>query len=46
MLCGRFVLAPPHARLLRRYLPSRLVARTGLAKASLGDQEVAPSCRG
>ena len=39
MLCGRFVLAPPHARLLRRYLPSRLVARTGLAKASPGDQE-------
>lgn len=39
MLCGRFVLAPPHARLLRRYLPSRLVARTGLAKASPSDQE-------
>jgi AraC family transcriptional regulator, activator of mtrCDE len=38
MLCGRFVLTPPHARLLRRYLPARLIARTGLAKASLGDQ--------
>jgi AraC family transcriptional regulator, activator of mtrCDE len=38
MLCGRFVLTPPHARLLRRYLPARLVARTGLAKASPGDQ--------
>lgn len=39
MLCGRFVLAPPHARLLGRYLPSRLVARTGVAKASPGGQE-------
>lgn len=39
MLCGRFVLTPPHARLLRRYLPSRLVARTGTAKASPSDQE-------
>ncbi|MFZ0870022.1 MAG: AraC family transcriptional regulator [Rhodanobacter sp.] len=38
MLCGRFVLTPPHARLLRRYLPARLIARTGLAKVSLGDQ--------
>jgi AraC family transcriptional activator of mtrCDE len=27
MLCGRFVLAAPHERLLRGYLPSRLVAR-------------------
>jgi len=26
MLCGRFVLAPGHARLLRGYLPSRLIA--------------------
>ena len=38
MLCGRFVLTPPHARLLRRYLPARLIARTGLAKPSPGDQ--------
>lgn len=30
MLCGRFVLSPPHARLLRRYLPARLIARTGV----------------
>jgi AraC family transcriptional regulator, activator of mtrCDE len=29
MLCGRFVLMPPHARLLRRYLPTRLIVRTG-----------------
>jgi AraC family transcriptional regulator, activator of mtrCDE len=28
MLCGRFVLAPSHARLLRRYLPMRLVVRS------------------
>jgi AraC family transcriptional activator of mtrCDE len=26
MLCGHFVMAPPHARLLRSYLPPRLVA--------------------
>jgi AraC family transcriptional regulator, activator of mtrCDE len=38
MLCGRFVLTPPHARLLRRYLPRRLVARTGLALLPRGDQ--------
>lgn len=36
MLCGRFVLSPPHARLLRRYLPARLIARTGVAAASTG----------
>ena len=29
MLCGRFVLMPPHARLLRRYLPTRLIVHTG-----------------
>jgi AraC family transcriptional activator of mtrCDE len=28
MLCGRFVLAPPHDRLLLSYLPSRLIVRT------------------
>ncbi|MGO7017083.1 cupin domain-containing protein [Rhizobium leguminosarum] len=27
MLCGRFVLAPPHDRLLGRYLSSRLIVR-------------------
>jgi AraC family transcriptional activator of mtrCDE len=31
MLCGRFVLSPQHARILRRYLPARLIARTGVA---------------
>jgi AraC family transcriptional activator of mtrCDE len=28
MLCGRFVLAPPHDRFIRAYLPTRLVVRT------------------
>jgi AraC family transcriptional activator of mtrCDE len=28
MLCGRFVLSPAHARLLRGYLPARLIAHT------------------
>jgi AraC family transcriptional regulator, activator of mtrCDE len=28
MLCGRIVLAPPHDRLIRAYLPQRLVIRT------------------
>jgi len=28
MLCGRFVFLPPHARVLRRYLPARLIVRT------------------
>jgi AraC-like DNA-binding protein len=28
LLCGHFVIAPPHDRLLRSYLPSRLVVHT------------------
>ncbi|RUL69415.1 AraC family transcriptional regulator [Dyella choica] len=28
MLCGRFVLSPVHARLLRAYLPTRLIAHS------------------
>ncbi|WP_338586267.1 cupin domain-containing protein [Pseudomonas sp. MAG733B] len=28
MLCGRFILAPPHDRFIRDYLPTRLVVRT------------------
>jgi AraC family transcriptional regulator, activator of mtrCDE len=28
MLCGRFILAPPHDRLLLSYLPPRLIVRT------------------
>lgn len=34
MLCGRIVLAPPHDRFARAYLPSRLVIRTSTAKGS------------
>src|SRR5919106_1164297 len=29
MLCGHFAIAPPHDRLLRSYLPSRLVVHAG-----------------
>ena len=38
MLCGRFVLSPPHARLLRRYLPARLIARTSVAASTTGQE--------
>ncbi|WP_426271852.1 AraC family transcriptional regulator [Dyella kyungheensis] len=38
MLCGRFVLSPPHARLLRRYLPAHLIARTGVAASTTGQE--------
>jgi AraC family transcriptional activator of mtrCDE len=34
MLCGRFVLTPPHDRLLREYLPTRLVVRAADHSAS------------
>jgi AraC family transcriptional activator of mtrCDE len=34
MLCGRIVLAPPHDRFIRAYLPPRLVIRTSDAKGS------------
>ncbi|GLQ94981.1 AraC family transcriptional regulator [Dyella acidisoli] len=30
MLCGRFVLSPTHARLLREYLPTRLIAHSAV----------------
>ncbi len=42
MLCGRFVVAPPHDRLIRSYLPSELVVRTediGMAAQSLPQAE-------
>jgi AraC family transcriptional activator of mtrCDE len=42
MLCGRFVVAPPHDRLVRSYLPSELVVRTediGIAAQSLPQAE-------
>jgi AraC family transcriptional regulator, activator of mtrCDE len=29
LLCGYFAIAPPHARLVRSYLPSRLVVHAG-----------------
>jgi len=29
MLCGRFVIGPPHDRLIRSYLPTNLVVRAG-----------------
>jgi AraC family transcriptional activator of mtrCDE len=29
MLCGRFIVAPPHDRLLLNHLPSRLIVRSG-----------------
>ena len=34
MLCGRIVLAPPHDRFIRSYLPTRLVVRTSTAAGS------------
>lgn len=34
MLCGRFVLAPPHDRLLGRYLSSRLIVRATPSSSS------------
>jgi AraC family transcriptional activator of mtrCDE len=36
MLCGRFVLAAPHERLLRGYLPSRLVVRGSAGQGTPG----------
>jgi len=46
MLCGRFVLSPPHAQLLRRYLPARLIARTDLAAATGTGQESGAALHG
>jgi AraC family transcriptional activator of mtrCDE len=34
MLCGRIVLAPPHDRFVRAYLPPQLVVRTSTEKES------------
>jgi AraC family transcriptional activator of mtrCDE len=36
MLCGRFVLAAPHERLLRGYLPARLVVRASAGQGPTG----------
>ena len=45
MLCGRFALAPSHARLLRRYLPPHLVVRVGDA-TSVETHETGPRLGG
>jgi len=39
MLCGRIVLAPPHDRFIRAYLPTRLVIRTSTDGARRGDAQ-------
>jgi AraC family transcriptional regulator, activator of mtrCDE len=36
LMCGRFVLAAPHERLLRGYLPSRLVAHASAGQGAPG----------
>ena len=33
MLCGRFVISPPHDRFVRDYLPTRLVVRTSASES-------------
>ena len=45
MLCGRIVLAPPHDRFIRAYLPSRLVIRTSTAEGS-GEGETSAQLNG
>ena len=44
MLCGRFVLAAPHERLLRGYLPSRLVVRANAEKDASGATAAQVAC--
>jgi AraC family transcriptional activator of mtrCDE len=43
MLCGHFVIAPPHDRLVRRYLPPRLVVHTGDRDGDAGPSAAATS---
>src|SRR5258707_1702435 len=43
LLCGHFAIAPPHDRLLRSYLPPRLVVHAG---AHTGQQETAAQLAG
>jgi AraC family transcriptional activator of mtrCDE len=43
LLCGHFAIAPPHDRLLPRYLPSRLIVHAG---ARAGQQETAGQLAG
>jgi AraC family transcriptional activator of mtrCDE len=45
MLCGRIVLAPPHDRFIRAYLPTRLVVRTSSAAGS-GDGDTSAQLNG
>ena len=45
MLCGRIVLAPPHDRFIRAYLPTRLVIRTSTVEVS-GDGETPAQLNG
>src|SRR5258708_18782326 len=43
LLCGHFAIAPPHDRLLRSYLPRRLVVHAG---AHAGQKETAAQLTG
>jgi AraC family transcriptional activator of mtrCDE len=38
MLCGRFFIRPPHDRLIRNYLPTNVVVRTGAGRGEDGDE--------
>jgi AraC family transcriptional regulator, activator of mtrCDE len=46
MLCGHFVVAPPHDRLLRNYLPPRLIVRAGDDKGKTADSATATQLAG
>ena len=41
LLCGHFAIAPPHDRLLRSYLPPRLVVHAGAHAGTEGDGRTA-----
>lgn len=41
LLCGHFAIAPPHDRLLRNYLPSRLVVHAGIQEGQESDHGTA-----
>ncbi|WFU45634.1 AraC family transcriptional regulator (plasmid) [Bradyrhizobium sp. CB82] len=43
LLCGHFAIAPPHERLLRNYLPARLVVNAGV---HAGERETASQLSG
>jgi AraC family transcriptional activator of mtrCDE len=46
MLCGRFLIASPHDRLIRSYLPSKLVVRTVNASGASGAVSAAARLNG